>query len=455
MAARRLGIDPAAVTLHSGDSARDVPGFGAVASRSAMYVGGAVARTADAVIEKGKRVAAMLLQANEADVAYGAGKFSVKNREVSLFEVAERAAELKRQGVIPESLDTTEKIKAPPSFPNGCHVAEVEIDADTGALAVVNYVAVGDCGNVLDDMIVTGQIHGGVAQGLGQALAEQTIYDAQGQLVSGSFMDYAHAARRRRAGDDRRAPRGRLQDQSARREGHRRGRHHGGAAGADQCHPRRAADRHATRHAGDTGADLAGATNRPITPPPFGHGPRYSAPSRFEECLAMRLVRPLLLLAALVALAACSGFEPEQPSFYRDISQGGQLDGEAAASMISGYRSNNGLPAVTLDADLTRMAQAQAELMAKRDKLEHNIKTPFVARLKAAGYDAKSAAENIGAGYHTLAEAFSGWRDSPPHRANMLLPGATRIGIAAVYTPASKYQVYWTLIIAEPEQKKG
>ena len=156
-----------------------------------MYVGGAVARTADAVIEKGKRVAAMLLQANEADVAYGDGKFSVKNREVSLFEVAERAAELKRQGVIPESLDTTETIKAPPSFPNGCHVAEVEIDAETGALAVVNYVAVGDCGNVLDDMIVTGQIHGGVAQGLGQALTEQTIYDAQGQLVSGSFMDYA------------------------------------------------------------------------------------------------------------------------------------------------------------------------------------------------------------------------------------------------------------------------
>jgi len=77
----------------------------------------------------------------------------------------------------------------------------------------------------------------------------------------------------------------------------------------------------------------------------------------------MRLVRPRLLLAALVALAACSGFQPEQPSFYRDISQGGQLDAEAAASMITGYRSNNGLPAVTLDPDLTRMAQAQAEFI--------------------------------------------------------------------------------------------
>ncbi len=165
----------------------------------------------------------------------------------------------------------------------------------------------------------------------------------------------------------------------------------------------------------------------------------------------MRLFRPLMLLLALATLGGCSGFQvSEQPSFYQDISQGGQLDAEAAASMISGYRRNNGLPEVTLDADLTRMAQAQAELMAKRDKLEHNIKKPFVARLKASGYDAKSAAENIGAGYHTLAEAFSGWRDSAPHRANMLLPGATRIGIAAVSAPASKYKVYWALIVAEP-----
>jgi carbon-monoxide dehydrogenase large subunit len=191
LAARRLGVAADAVVVTSGDSARDVPGFGAVASRSAMMVGSAVARAADAVIEKGKRVAALLLQAGDAEVRFQDGKFSVKNREVSLFDVAERAAELERQGVIAESLDTLEKVKLPPSFPNGCHVAEVEIDADTGALAVVNYVAVGDCGNVLDSTIVEGQIHGGVAQGLGQALAENTVYDASGQLVSGSFMDYA------------------------------------------------------------------------------------------------------------------------------------------------------------------------------------------------------------------------------------------------------------------------
>jgi len=193
VAAKRLGIEPRAVKLLSGDSTRDVPGFGAVASRSAMMTGGAIARAADRVIEKGKGVAAMLLQAGESEIDYRDGKFSVKNsaREVSLFEVADRAAELKRQGVIAESLDTQGGIKVPPSFPNGCHIAEVEIDPSTGAVEIASYVAVDDCGNVLDHTIVEAQIHGGVAQGLGQALTENTVYDAGGQLVSGSFMDYA------------------------------------------------------------------------------------------------------------------------------------------------------------------------------------------------------------------------------------------------------------------------
>lgn len=162
-----------------------------------------------------------------------------------------------------------------------------------------------------------------------------------------------------------------------------------------------------------------------------------------------------LVLLTLFALAACAG-KPDQPSFYRDLAQpGAKLDDAAAASMISGYRTNNGLPAVILDPALTTMAQAQAETMAQHDKLEHNVKKPFIKRLNAAGYPAKVAAENIGAGYHTLAEAFSGWRDSKPHRANMLLAGATRMGIAAVYTPGSKYKVYWALILAEPDANKS
>jgi uncharacterized protein YkwD len=170
----------------------------------------------------------------------------------------------------------------------------------------------------------------------------------------------------------------------------------------------------------------------------------------------MRLYRLLLLLPALCALGSCAdNFVPKsEPSFYRNLAQpGAQLDAAAAASMISGYRTNNGLPVVALDADLMQLAQAQAEVMAKRDKLDHGAGKPFVQRLKASGYDAKRAAENISAGYHTLAEAFSGWRDSNPHRANMLLTGATRMGIAAVYTPSSKYKVYWAMILAEPDDK--
>lgn len=170
------------------------------------------------------------------------------------------------------------------------------------------------------------------------------------------------------------------------------------------------------------------------------------------------MLRSFVAILALLALAGCAAdYVPKaEPSFYRNLAQpGAQLDADAAASMISGYRTNNGLSAVTLDPELTRLAEAQATIMAKRDRLDHNAGKPFVVRLKASGYDAKVAAENIGAGYHTLAEAFSGWRDSGPHRANMLLAGATRIGIAAIYTPTSKYKVYWALILAAPDDKKS
>jgi uncharacterized protein YkwD len=163
-------------------------------------------------------------------------------------------------------------------------------------------------------------------------------------------------------------------------------------------------------------------------------------------------------LAAPVLLAACAGsYEPPaDPSFYRSMaSAGAVLDAPTAASMISGYRTNNGLTAVTIDPDLMKLAEAQANAMAARDKLDHNVIRDFTGRLKTSGYDAKFAAENIGAGYHTLAEAFSGWRDSPPHRKNMLLSGATRMGIAAAYAPGSKYKVFWALILAAPDTKRS
>jgi carbon-monoxide dehydrogenase large subunit len=193
VAAKRLGVPFESVSVTSGDSARDVPGFGAVASRSAMYVGGAVANTCDAVIAKGRKAAAILLQAPEDKVEYRGGNFVIagSGRSMSLFDVAERAAELVKQGVIPESLDTKGGVKAPPSFPNGCHVAEVEIDPDTGVIEVMSYKSVNDFGTIINPLLVAGQVHGGVVQGIGQALMEHTAYDEQGQLLTGSFMDYA------------------------------------------------------------------------------------------------------------------------------------------------------------------------------------------------------------------------------------------------------------------------
>jgi len=161
----------------------------------------------------------------------------------------------------------------------------------------------------------------------------------------------------------------------------------------------------------------------------------------------------LAALLAAVALAGC-GLDREAPSpeptFYRDLAQpGAELDAAAAQSMISGYRQNNSLGPVTLDPALMKLADEQARAMAQHDKIDRNIIRPLPERLKRAGYAAKTSAENVSAGYHTLAEAFSGWRDSPPHRANMLLKGATRIGIAAVYAPGSKYKVFWSLILAD------
>src|SRR5262245_41677799 len=164
----------------------------------------------------------------------------------------------------------------------------------------------------------------------------------------------------------------------------------------------------------------------------------------------------LLLAAALASCASDSEPPAAEPSFYSSLaSADAKVDAAMAASMLSGYRSNNGLSAVRIDPELMRLAQALAQAMAARDKLDHGVLRDFGSRLRSSGFDANVAAENIGAGYHTLAQAFSGWRDSPPHRKNMLLPGATHIGIATAYAPNSKYKVFWALILAAPDRPRG
>ncbi len=190
---RRLGVPTSAVEITSGDSVQDVPGFGAVASRSAMMVGGAIANAIDTMLDKGGKTAALLMQTEPQNIVYSQGAFHVKDREqtISIFELAERAVELRRQEIIAEDLTTIGQVAAPSSFPNGCHIAEVAIDPETGVVSLASYVAVDDCGNILDARIVEGQIHGGIAQGAGQALLERVVYDDDsGQLISGSFMDY-------------------------------------------------------------------------------------------------------------------------------------------------------------------------------------------------------------------------------------------------------------------------
>jgi uncharacterized protein YkwD len=178
-----------------------------------------------------------------------------------------------------------------------------------------------------------------------------------------------------------------------------------------------------------------------------------------EAEASMRLfILPVLVLLGLVLLSGCSSDSgpPAQPSFYTSMAdEGATLDAGAAASMISGYRHNSGLGPVEVDADLMRIAIDHARTMAAKDKVDRAAGRDFTGRLAAAGFDGKVAVENVGAGYHTLAEAFSGWRDSPAHRANMLKGGVDRLGIAAVYAPQSKYKVFWALIMATKSATRG
>src|SRR4029077_12621638 len=172
----------------------NVVGAPSVGSRSTMTAGAAVVRGIELLLEKGKKIAAMLLEASEADIEYKAGVFKVvgTDRRLSLFEVASRSADLFKRGQIAEGLDTKATVDTPQTFPNGCHIAEVEIDPDTGVTEIVGYAAVDDAGAVLDHPLAAGQLVGGLAQGIGQALMENAVYDeGNGQLVAGTFMDYA------------------------------------------------------------------------------------------------------------------------------------------------------------------------------------------------------------------------------------------------------------------------
>jgi aerobic carbon-monoxide dehydrogenase large subunit len=192
--AQKLGIPANKIPHAHGDSSNELPGYASVGSRSAMTAGHSIVKAMDAILEKGKPIAATMLETGEADIVYRNGNFEVvgTDRRVTLFQVAAQAAEMKKRGEIAEDLDTKTTTETPLAYPNGVHTAEIEIDPDTGRMTIAAYTAVDDCGRALDHMIVQGQLHGSVAAGLGQVLMENVVYDSSnGQLVTGSFMDYA------------------------------------------------------------------------------------------------------------------------------------------------------------------------------------------------------------------------------------------------------------------------
>ncbi|MEA2930499.1 MAG: aerobic carbon-monoxide dehydrogenase large subunit [Hyphomicrobiales bacterium] len=186
--AEKLNIPVSRVGHRHGDTNLDLRGNPSVGSRSTMTVGAALYRAVDLMLEKAKPIAAGMLEAADADVSYRDGHFEIvgTDRRVALFEVATHA---KANG---DTLDTKATVDTPQTFPNGCHIAEVEIDPDTGAVKIAAYAAVDDAGVVLDHTLVSGQLVGALAQGIGQALMENAVYDNDsGQLVTGTFMDYA------------------------------------------------------------------------------------------------------------------------------------------------------------------------------------------------------------------------------------------------------------------------
>jgi carbon-monoxide dehydrogenase large subunit len=192
---QKLGVPFERIRLVQGDSDQLVSGGGTGGSRSAMLSGTAIMQAADKVVDQGKQLAAHVLEASAADIEFKSGRFVIAgtDRSIEIMELAERLRSgMKLPDGLPSSLDVTHVTEAVPgTYPNGCHIAEVEIDPDTGLTRVVKYSAVNDFGTVINPMLVEGQIQGGVVQGLGQVLLEGAVYDSDGQLVTGSFMDYA------------------------------------------------------------------------------------------------------------------------------------------------------------------------------------------------------------------------------------------------------------------------
>jgi carbon-monoxide dehydrogenase large subunit len=196
MLADWLGLAPERIRVIQGDTDQVSYGRGSFGSRTATVGGCALRAAADLVIERGKRVAARLLEADEADIEFAHGRFVVAgtDRAVSLPEAA-RATYQWGNRLPAELASGLEGVghwsASPQNYPNGCYVVEVEVDAETGVVRLDRIAGVDDVGRVINPLLLEGQVHGSIAQGAGQALLEQVVFDETGQLVTGSFTDYA------------------------------------------------------------------------------------------------------------------------------------------------------------------------------------------------------------------------------------------------------------------------
>jgi len=191
----KLGIPFERIRLLQGDSDELLAGGGTGGSKSIMHSGTAIVEASAKVIDQGKQIASHVLEAAAADIEFAHGRFVIAgtDRAIGIMELADKL----RSGLnlpegVPSTLDIRHVSDGPgaSTYPNGCHVCEVELDPDTGVIAVVKYSSVNDFGTVINPLIVEGQLHGGVIQGIGQALMEMTVYDEDGQFLTGSFMDY-------------------------------------------------------------------------------------------------------------------------------------------------------------------------------------------------------------------------------------------------------------------------
>jgi carbon-monoxide dehydrogenase large subunit len=198
LAAERLGVAPEKIRVLQGDTAAISFGRGTGGSRSIPVGGAALTQAADKLIAKGRRIAAHLFEAAEADVEFADGEFAVAgtDRRIGIEEVARAAFDPARQapGVEPGFDESGHFTPPQPTFPNGCHVCEVEIEPDSGHIDILRYLVVDDFGTVINPLLLAGQVQGGVAQGVGQAMLERTVFDPEtGQLLTGSLVDYSIA----------------------------------------------------------------------------------------------------------------------------------------------------------------------------------------------------------------------------------------------------------------------